>query len=330
MRAVRRSCVLGTVLLFALAEPQRADTRPVGQPTRDAGISQRGGNTVSLAPLRTAIERAARYLGTQEHHGPGAWFTTQAAILLGAQFKVWAGTLKLAPSLREFAKSGSPKTFPEAVEAGIWSRRWMRERPAVHLPKPDTTPLGRAESRRFEDPDEIAILAIQLVSLNCRRLSPENREHWLIMLSAPTHNYLLTNELLTLLLAYNQGCLSPRVVTPIRLQLATQIFAELIGDSDTLDALAIERLATLCYAGVCDWIAPELITRLINEQQPWGTWGVRDPHLFRGFHQTEEQTAAFAFYVLARTWAEHHGSAPGPKPPPMSTPPAIKKQSAVR
>ena len=312
---MRASCLLGIVLLVALAAPRHADAGPARTQTPGAGVPQRNADG-SSARLRTAIERAAGYLGTHELQGDWAWFTTQAALLLGPKFKTWAGTLKVAPSLQAIATSGRrPETFPEALEARIWSLRWLPEHPAPRLSRPDATPVDGAESRRFEEPEAMTIMAMLLAGVHCDTLSPKDRDGWLTLLSTPSHSYMLTNQLFSLMLAYNQGCLSARVIDPIRLRLATQLFAQLTGDSDTLDELTIERLAILCYARVGDWISPGSIARLVNEQQASGAWGARDPRLFRGYRLTEEQTASLAFYVLARAWTLHHGSAAGPQPP---------------
>jgi hypothetical protein len=318
MCAIHHRCLLGILLLLALAGAQRADARQEGKQTAGGGGSPRSADKASVDRLRTAIERAAGYLGTRQQSGNGAWFTTQAAILLSPKFKAWARTLKVSPSLVAVASSDSPKTFLEAAEASLWSLRWLPERPAVQLPKPNPTPVDRAESRRFEESETMLVIVSQLASATCHEFSPQKQHEWLAMLAWPAHSYSLTNQLLSLMLGYNNGCLTQRVTTPHRRRLATQVYAELIGDMDTLDALAIERMALLSYARVGDWIAPGLIARLVGEQQPSGSWGARDPHVFKGYRATDEFTTALSFYVLARSWALHHASAPAPMPPKSS------------
>jgi hypothetical protein len=338
MKIVRTTVVamsllcLGTQTLSAepttpgLHEPQTApptstssDAQPSGKPTPCPVVPTATATETSADSMRRAIERAAGYLGTHQLRADGAWMATQGAMLLGPGFKAWAKTLTVSPLVVEAAKEDPLAAFPQLlpIEGRLWALRTLPQRKTVALPKPPAAPLAGVELRHFEQQDAGDTLAIMLMSVACRNLSPTYRDRWLTLLSADRHSYVLAIQLFGLMLGYHQGCLNPGVTNPLRRQLATRLFSEMRADADALDDLAIERIAGLCYAGVCEWVDPQLISRLVTEQQPSGSWGRRDPHIPGAATTTEDHATARAFYVLARSWSVHHfpSNVAGPKPP---------------
>jgi len=323
MHSIRSWALIGTVVLLALGEPPPIYARRAATPTPGAAVQQPNGGTPA-PDLRAAIERAAGFLGTRDQSGRSGWATTQGALLLGSKFQTWARTLKLAPVLAKTTKPGAHPNFSELLETRLWSLRSLPERPMVKLSTPAPALVDRDAARHFEEQDLRNLLEVLLVAVSCRSLTPEQRAQWPEQFATPGRSYLLAYQLIGLMIGYNQGCLTAKVAEPIRARLATQLFAQATTDSDTLDGLAIERFAALCYAGVCDWIDSKLIARLVSEQQPSGSWGTRNPHVSRSVNSTEDQIAALAFYVLARSWSLHHptGAAPSPPTAPHPLPPA--------
>ena len=331
MKFVRTAVVALSLLLLGTraiqAEPSKEDAPasqtvpPAPEPTPSPTAAPTTVNESSEDRLRRAIELAAGFLGPQQLRGDEAWIVTQGANLLGSKFKAWARTLSVFPAVVKAAKESPLKAFPLLLptEGRLWALRGLPERKVAALPKPDTASTAEVESRHVDDQSVGDLILVTIMSAACRELTPKLRSEWLKCLAKDKHAYVLIGQLSGAMLGYNQGCLSPGVLNPIRRRLATSMFQELRADIGSLDDLEIQRIATLCYAGACDWIDPELIDRLVTEQQRGGSWGWRDPHITGMAVGTRNHTAASAFYALARSWSLHHASSrtPGPKPPGM-------------
>jgi len=315
MQPVQRRLRVHVIVLllgWGCALPVRAVTMATATP---ASIVCTPTPTSPAARLRHAIEHAAAFLGRHEHGAEAAWIITQGAIALGPKFKAWAGKLKVDPAVSAAATPNSQPDFTGAIDARMFALRWRAPRSVPKLKKPALVETDRAGARSFDLQELGSLAELLLLSAYCPTLKADQKTRLLQDLSRPTHGYALTKQLLGLMLAYNQGCLTTAVAEPLRARLATQLFQEAVADGDILDALTLERLAMLCYARVCDWVDPQLITRLVGEQDTFGGWGPRDPRIFRGFVARESHTAALAFYVLAQTWAAGSASPPAPKPP---------------
>lgn len=330
MQVVRTAVVALSLLLLGTptiqAEPGREDppasqtAAPAPQPTLSPTAAPTTVKEMSADDLRRAIELAAGFLGPHQLRGVEAWIVTQGASLLGPGFNAWARTLSVPPAVVNAAKQSPLKTFPMLLptEGRLWSLRAMPQRKIAALPKPNAVPVAGVEPRRFDEQGTGDLILMTVMSVACHDLSRELRTKWLGGLSSTDkHSYVLATQLFSVMIGYNQGCLSLGVANPIRRQLATSVFEEVRADIDTLDDLSIYRIAALCYAGACEWIDPELIARLVAEQQPSGSWGLRDPQISGLSFARPDHTAAYAFYALARAWSLHHasGHAGGPKPP---------------
>jgi len=302
------------VLAFA-ALTRQARARETPPPTPTARPHRQAAAKVTAANLRHALERAASFLSSGEINARAIWFTTQAAALLGPQFTSWAQTLKPAEPLAKLLEPNAKLGFVDWIDIQWWLLRALPEQQMPKLVKPSPAPASRTESRHFEDKD-FGDPGGFMFSMACPKLNAEQHAKWLDWVSEkPTHSYRLTFQLLGLAIGYNQHCLTPPVLAPLRKDLTTRVWAEVLGDRDTLDAFHLEQIAALCYAQACEWIPSDVVGRLIAEQGPSGSWGVRESFINKDMSATENLTASMAFYVLARSWTLRYASAPGPKPP---------------
>lgn len=278
-----------------------------------AAVRQRPG--VTAARLRSAIEANARYLAHIELRGDDAWIATQGASKLGPRFKTWAETLTVNPIVAADAQRDPlASRTGGGTEGHLWQLRWLPEPAAAPLAPPDVDHVPPVSTALTEE-DLFAILRIMAYAVVCPRLGDAERERWLDELRTEAHSYLLTHQLLSLMLGRNQGCLDDAVVEPLRQEMATRLWLEHAADSSGVHDLSIERLAVLCYAQVCNWVRPEWVEQVLAEQDPSGSWGERNPGVHERVVARPEHTAALAFYVLAAVWADRFSAEPAPLPP---------------
>jgi hypothetical protein len=267
--------------------------------------------------VRNAVQAVAAYLAATVLRGDDAWIATQGALKLGPDFRTWAETLAVATMVEEDLKR-DPLTsqMGGGVEGHLWNLRWLPELPAPSLPPPDLEALHPV-STALSDEDILAILQVMAHAVACRRLSDTQRRAWMEELSTPRHSYLLTHQLIALMLGYNQDCIDEATAEPLRQKQATQLWIEQAMDQSGIHDLSIERMAALCYAQVCNWLRDEWVNELIKQQEPSGSWGERNPQVNPRVVAREEHGAALGFYVLAAFWQERFGDASPPVPPPV-------------
>jgi hypothetical protein len=266
--------------------------------------------------MRPALERAAAYLGRTELRGDDTWIATQGAIKLGPDFRTWAETLNVNPVVEaDVQRDPLGSRTGAGTEGHLWSLRWLPEAVQPALPHPDDG-LAQPVATALSDEDLSAILRVMAHPVVCSRLSDADRQAWVGELSLPAQSYLLTHQLLALMIGRNQGCLDDATVEPLRRELATRLWLEQAADRSGIHDLSIERMAILCYAQVCEWIPSAWVNDLIGAQQPSGSWGELNPGVHDRVIARPEHTAALAFYVLAAVWEERFGDAA-----PIAVPP---------
>jgi hypothetical protein len=277
-----------------------------------------GGSQHDEKEIRRAIESAAAYLGSVTLRGDDAWIATQGARKLGPEFRLWAETLGVDSAVEaDFARDPlSGGSSGAGAEGHLWSLRWLDETPLPPLPLP-MVPAPRTVSTRMTDADILVILRMMSQAVACNRLGEADRQAWVTQLQAEAQGYVLTHQLIALLLGLHQGCIDTETAAPARALLAGRLWAEHHLDRSGINDLSIERLAVLCYAQVCDWITDDWFAELLRAQQPSGSWGTNlDANVHPRVVAREEHGAAIAFYVLASVWAEQFPDADPPDLPP--------------
>lgn len=266
--------------------------------------------------MRRAIETAAAYLTFTPVRGDDAWIATQAAVKLGPEFRVWAETLDVNPAVEtDLTRDPLATSMGHGVEGHLWSLRWLDQPRLPPLPVPEV-PARYAVSATMSEEDIFALIRIMAQAVVCHRLGAADIDAWLDELRRETHGYLLTHQLIALLLGWHQGCLDETTAAPLREILATRLWLEQEMDRRGVDDLSIERLAILCYAQVCDWLRDEWIDALIRAQQPSGSWGTEiNANVNERVTAREEHAAAIAFYVLASVWQERFADQAPPRVP---------------
>jgi hypothetical protein len=266
--------------------------------------------------LRHAIEQAAVYLSSVEVRGDDAWVATQGAAKLGPEFRLWAETLQVTPLvLADRERDPLTSGAGAGVEGNLWTLRWLAETPLPALTMPELPP-GYVAQTALSDADILSILQTKAYAVACHRLGDTDREAWLQDLSQERNSYVLTHQLIALVLGRHQGCIDAATTASIREGLATRLWFEQATDRGGFTDLSIERLAALCYAQLCPWIRDEWLNEMIDEQQPSGSWGDElNPNVHPRVIAREEHGAALAFYVLASVWSERFADQAGPQLP---------------
>lgn len=278
---------------------------------------QAAGPSRDPATLRAAIESAAGFLGAATLRGDDAWIATIGARRLGPEFRLWAETLQVDPAVR--ADLGRDPLAGGSLGAGaegnLWNLRWLEEVALPPLPRPEP-PAPQAVSTTMTVADILAILRMMAQAVACVRLGEADRQAWLAQLQAEAHGYVLTHQLIALMLGVHQGCVDPAVVAPLRADLAARLWAEHIREARPVDDLSIERLVVLCWAGACSWIEDEWVDGLLRAQKESGSWGTNiDPGVHPRVVAREEHGAAMGFAALALLWQERFADLATPVPP---------------
>jgi hypothetical protein len=149
-------------------------------------------------------------------------------------------------------------------------------------------------------------------ALRCEDLDAAGRQAWLDSLATPSHSYLLTHQLLSLVWGRTSGCLDDAEANPLRESLATAVYAELLADGYTVNDLTLERMAMLCYADLCDWVSDRQAKAVASAQHSDGSWGDGSVPIHPDAFVPPEHTAGLGFYVLAMKWDPSAGT---PTPP---------------
>ena len=306
MPTANRSWIIAATLAVLAAVAFLLSLRPVpAGPSRDP------------AAMRAAIESAAGFLGAATLRGDDAWIATIGARRLGADFRLWAETLQVDPAVR--ADLGRDPLAAGSLGAGaegnLWNLRWLEETTLPPLPRPEP-PAPQAVSTTMTEADILAILRMMAQAVACVRLGEADRQAWLAQLQADAHGYVLTHQLIALLLGMHQGCFEPAAVAGLRENLAVRLWSEHAREGRAVDDLSIERLVVLCWAGACSWIEDEWVDGLLRAQIESGSWGTDiDPGVNPRVVAREEHGAAMGFAALAMLWQERFADETAPVPP---------------
>lgn len=313
MKRAPRACIVLLVAASGVLPACGKTTRPL--PSRAEPV-QKAASAPVPAPgdeMRAAIEKVAAYFGRREMRGDEGWVVVQAATALGPEFAAWAATrLTVSPSVQEPPDAGP--TDIGAAEARFWGLRKLGEKSVPPLGVPQTGPVT-PPATEVTDADLESIVRLMTKAISCRRAPPSRRGEILADTLEPGHSYVLTHQLLALMLAYNQGCLDASAVEGRRRKLAEAAWREQSADTAQVNDLAFERMAALSYAQLGAWIDPSWVDAIVRVQEPSGDWGNRDLHVHARASATESHTAALAFYILARTWRTRFPDAAPPRPP---------------
>jgi len=270
--------------------------------------------------LRDAIQRTAAFLTKVELRGDDAWIATQGALKLGPEFRIWAETLRVAPVVQaDQQRDPLADTAGSGVEGNLWALRWLAESPLAELAPPALPPESPAHTALSEE-EIFSIIRTMAHTVACHRLGDAGREQWLEELRADSNSYVLTHQLISLVLGWHQGCIDAATAEPLREQLATRVRIEQAMDRRVITDLSIERLAALCYAQLCSWIDDEWLDELLWAQQASGSWGDQlNANVHPRVVAREEHGAAMAFYVLASVWSERFAADEAAIAPPRSS-----------
>lgn len=266
--------------------------------------------------LRASLEAAARYLGATELRGDDAWVATQGAMQLGPTFRIWAETINVSPSVEtDLERDPLEGASGRGVEGHLWNLRWIEPLALPPLDSPALPSLA-AVSTTLSDEDILALIRIMAQAVACHRLGAADLQAWVDELRRETSGYLLTHQLIALLLGRHQGCIDAETADPIRADLSRRLFLEQSMDRRGIDDLSLERLAILCFAQVCHWLQDDWIDEVIRTQQPSGSWGAdTNAHVNERVLAREEHSAALGFYLLASVWQQRFADERPPRVP---------------
>jgi hypothetical protein len=241
-----------------------------------------------------AIDQAARFL---EHHplrGDQAWLIKQGAARLGSTRVAWANALPLDAVVLAHATQ-DPKSHPAAVEGLLARFGNLPPRTLPPLPVPVLTPMPLLTDR-VENEEGARIVELMTTAV----VSPADsldETPWPGLLEPAASGYLLTHQLIALMLAHQRGCVSSESAAHWRKPLAECVLAEQLACARVITDLAVERMAALCMAGLCDWIPRDDLNALLLAQQASGAWGSHGPSNLRHV-DWEPHTVALAFFTL--------------------------------
>jgi hypothetical protein len=255
---------------------------------------------VTRERVARAIERSAIAIGKLELRGDQGWLVGQAARLLGKAYVEWAEQLEVEHDVLR-AVPRDPRKVNAALEGAMWKARKLpgRSLPAVSIPRVE--PVERVPSS-FEREEAVEVLRLMRFALTCEEKSTRDRG-WNRMFEKDAAGYLLTHQLLALILAYERGCLDLEEVEVYRRLLAGRLLAEQLAENSAIHDLSVERMAVLCRAGLCGWIPDRDFHSLISSQRAEGSWESRGPENMKDI-DWGPHTTALAFYALARRWAD--------------------------
>jgi len=312
VRSGRRS---GFALLTAAVVTLGCGRSTKSTPSSGAASEPVTATTAAPGPsLPSAVERAAAYFNRRPVRGDEGWLVAQAAASLGPAFRAWAtARLALSPAVLVLPDA-SPFDFA-AAEGRLWNLRGLPEIALAPLSVPhDSLPAGAPV--QHTDAEISAIFHVMAEALSCAQVGSPAATDVLADVREPRHGYLLTHQLFALVLAYNQRCVDGAAVEALRRALAEATWREQASDGARVHDLALERMAVLCYAQLCDWLDRAWIDAVIREQSPSGSWGVRDLHVNPNASVGEGHTAALGLYVLAKTWSARPAASDPLRPPP--------------
>lgn len=272
---------------------------------------------VTRERVARAIERSAVAIGKLELRGDQGWLVGQACRLLGKAYVEWAEQLEVGRDVLRAAPR-DPRKVNAALEGVLWKARKLPGRSLPVMSIPRVEPLEKVPSR-FEAEEGVEVLKLMRFALTCEENMARDRA-WARMFEKDAAGYLLTHQLLALILAYERGCLDLEEVEVYRRLLAGRLLAEQLAENSAIHDLSVERMAVLCRAGLCGWIPDRDWHSLISSQRVDGSWESRGPENMKGI-DWGPHTTALAFYALARRWAdtrtgsERESSAERPRTP---------------
>jgi hypothetical protein len=259
-----------------------------------------GSGRTQSAPATTvasALERSAGYFDAHPPRGDVGFLIGQGSLHLPAAFQRWSDAMEPDPAVTQ---AMADPTAAQYLEAILWLQRgrphhqWGPLAPPSVAPSPTPSTLSDDELAGVQD--------VMDKALRCEDLDAEQRQAWLTSLATPSHSYLLTHQLLSLVWGRVSGCLGDAEADPLRNTLATAVYAELLADATKVNDLSLERMAMLCYADLCDWVNDEQIQAVVAGQDPDGGWGDGSVPIHPDAFVPPEHTAGLGFYVLAMKW----------------------------
>jgi hypothetical protein len=138
---------------------------------------------------------------------------------------------------------------------------------------------------------------VRRLSADCPDLDAKKSRELRRLLESRGESYLAAAQLWAVVMAHALDC-EVDDFERLRARHAAQVRAELLADP-RMHALTAHRMASLCWAGLGEWIPDEYLERLIAAQHPVGGW--LDPHFDGGANArpTALEMTSMAFYVLA-------------------------------
>jgi hypothetical protein len=261
----------------------------------------------SSASITTAIARTARYFDTRPPRGDVGFLIGQASLRLSPAFVRWSDAMRPDPQVTK--AMADPSALPY-LEALLWQGRGRQHRPWRTLPVPALPPVSKPST--LSDDELTNVTKVMGMALKCEQLDAAQRQQWLALLATPSHSYLLTHQLLSLVWGRNAGCLTDVEADPMRTTLATALDGELRADGDKVNDLSLERMAMLCYADLCNWVSRRQTNAVLAAQHSDGSWGDGSVPINRNAFVPPDHTAGLGFYVLAMKWDP---KTPPPRPP---------------
>ena len=282
---------------------------------RPATSATGGIAAVSPTQLVSAIERSAAYFEGKPVHGDQAHLLIVAAALLSKEFQTWAAGLAPLEIVLEDAQY-DPEAFngQRGVEGRLWAERSIPRRPWAPLAKPaDLPPLHSAIWLTDQSLRDLYVLMNRIFA--CRGRGADAQRDLVEALSRPGRGYVLSHQLVGAGWARDRGCLPDTKADALRASLAPLVYRELLADEGAVHDLSVERMAVLCYTGLCGWLTAAHVQSLVVKQLPDGSWGELPVEVHRAASFPPGHTAALAFLVLATRWAEHQPRLPVPRAP---------------
>jgi hypothetical protein len=254
-------------------------------------------------PLAIAIDRAAAFLGKRPIHTDSYWFAKRSGRLLGGEFVEWASHLAYQDETKGYLANGVQREALSALLAnadGAAFRFPPLQRPAV-------ISLPTRERITSEELDRALSLSMRGVN-SFARCDPANVDALLAEVREPGADYVVTHQLLALLLAYENRCiLSTQQFESLRTDLSAEVLRGLMGD-DRFTDLTAERMAVLALAGLTSWIPDAAVARAIATQNGDGSWPkilVYGEHSYVTVQPDHE--AAMALFALVNVWLRTGG-----------------------
>jgi hypothetical protein len=221
----------------------------------------------------------------------------QGSLNLSPEFERWSESLEPDPAVTQAMQDPAALQYLEAI---LWKERGRPHPSWEPLAPPSVEPSSAPTT--LTDDELMGVQDVMGQALRCEDLDAAERQAWLDSLATPSHSYLLTHQLLSLVWGHISGCLGDDEANPLRTSLATAVYAELLADGNTVNDLTLERMAMLCYADLCDWVNDEQTQAVVAGQDPDGGWGDGSVPIHPDAFVPPEHTAGLGFYVLAMKW----------------------------